>query len=285
MNKHVASNSKHNCGISETGFVIRGSGVRAPLPAPFHKSLDKDVVTGCSGDQELPPEIPECPDPLSSLGVNGPTRRQYGAGRIFQRFNRWSVRYRGREHSTGSTDYAVAEKLLGELRVGACPAIALKKQRTRERKAARKSVEYALACGRLKREPCAVCGGDNAQAHHEDYARPLDVQWLCRSHHDELHRNQKAALKSQSVPSGTPPPLQARCNPIPAHAAPASDSAGVAASGRSEPELPDDGRREHLPECAFRIASECAAAIECEHGFDCCPTCDPCTCRRAERAA
>ena len=41
----------------------------------------------------------------------------------------------------------------------------------------------------------------------------------------------------------SPPPLQARFNPIPAHAAPASDSSGVAASGRILPKLPDDGRR------------------------------------------
>jgi hypothetical protein len=34
----------------------------------------------------------------------------------------------------------------------------------------------------------------------------------------------------------------------------------------------------HARKCPERLARECAAPIECEHGFDVCPTCDPCTC-------
>ncbi len=37
-------------------------------------------------------------------------------------------------------------------------------------------------------------------------------------------------------------------------------------------------RRNHAEECKFRRAVECPVAIECEHGLDVCPTCDPCTC-------
>lgn len=40
-------------------------------------------------------------------------------------------------------------------------------------------------------------------------------------------------------------------------------------------------RAPHDHTCAFRIASECAIAVECEHGYDVCPTCDPCTCASA----
>lgn len=45
----------------------------------------------------------------------------------------------------------------------------------------------------------------------------------------------------------------------------------------------------HKPTCRFLISVAGAAAIECEHGFDSCPTCDPCTCdgaggRKQERA-
>lgn len=35
---------------------------------------------------------------------------------------------------------------------------------------------------------------------------------------------------------------------------------------------------QHQPGCTMRLALTCAAAIECEHGCDVCPTCDPCTC-------
>lgn len=36
----------------------------------------------------------------------------------------------------------------------------------------------------------------------------------------------------------------------------------------------------HAEACEFFIAETCAIAIECEHGYDVCPTCDPCTCGR-----
>lgn len=34
----------------------------------------------------------------------------------------------------------------------------------------------------------------------------------------------------------------------------------------------------HQATCKFRRAATCAVGIECEHGRDCCPICDPCTC-------
>jgi hypothetical protein len=45
--------------------------------------------------------------------------------------------------------------------------------------------EY-LKRGKLKKEGCAVCGAD-AQMHHPDYDRPLDVVWLCKKHHQDIH--------------------------------------------------------------------------------------------------
>lgn len=37
----------------------------------------------------------------------------------------------------------------------------------------------------------------------------------------------------------------------------------------------------HQVDCAFRLAATCAVPIECEHDFDVCPKCDPCTCGAA----
>lgn len=37
-------------------------------------------------------------------------------------------------------------------------------------------------------------------------------------------------------------------------------------------------RENHRDDCTFRIAASSAVGIECEHGRDVCPTCDPCTC-------
>ena len=33
-----------------------------------------------------------------------------------------------------------------------------------------------------------MCGAANAQGHHEDYAKPLDVTWLCARCHSAVHR-------------------------------------------------------------------------------------------------
>lgn len=52
---------------------------------------------------------------------------------------------------------------------------------------ARIAVHNALRDGRLTKQPCAICGDDAVDAHHEDYDRPLDVIWLCRAHHAQRH--------------------------------------------------------------------------------------------------
>jgi hypothetical protein len=47
--------------------------------------------------------------------------------------------------------------------------------------------------GKLKREPCEVCGRKLVQPHHHDYGKPLDVRWLCIPHHRAHHKAQAAA--------------------------------------------------------------------------------------------
>lgn len=45
--------------------------------------------------------------------------------------------------------------------------------------------------GKLEKQPCSVCGYKEAQAHHSDYNKPLEIIWLCRNHHWEWHKNNK----------------------------------------------------------------------------------------------
>ncbi len=56
-----------------------------------------------------------------------------------------------------------------------------------ERYKATNAVTNAIRDGRLEKEPCEICGKENAEAHHDDYSKPLDVRWLCRKHHLEHH--------------------------------------------------------------------------------------------------
>ena len=49
-------------------------------------------------------------------------------------------------------------------------------------------VNNAIKCGRLFAEPCEICGiTESVHAHHDDYAKPLNVRWLCAAHHHQWH--------------------------------------------------------------------------------------------------
>lgn len=58
----------------------------------------------------------------------------------------------------------------------------------RVKKIARQAVNDALKRGVIVRQPCIKCGSEKVDAHHDDYLKPLDVTWLCRRHHAELHK-------------------------------------------------------------------------------------------------
>lgn len=63
-----------------------------------------------------------------------------------------------------------------------------------EVKRSRRAVLRAVAAGDLVRPAvCGQCGvGCKPDGHHEDYSKPLEVVWLCRSCHSALHRETKA---------------------------------------------------------------------------------------------
>lgn len=48
---------------------------------------------------------------------------------------------------------------------------------------ARGKVQKAIKSGKLVRLPCEECGDPKSEAHHEDHTKPLDVMWLCFTHH------------------------------------------------------------------------------------------------------
>jgi hypothetical protein len=58
--------------------------------------------------------------------------------------------------------------------------------RNKAKQRAHDLVAYAVRIGRIVSQPCWVCG-EKAQAHHPDYSAPLDVVWLCDSHHKQAH--------------------------------------------------------------------------------------------------
>ena len=73
---------------------------------------------------------------------------------------------------------------------------------------ARQITKQAIIRGILVRQPCEVCGGVKTQAHHEDYDRPLDVRWLCRTHHWECHPSRKPSVARLNKPRNLKPLLK-----------------------------------------------------------------------------
>jgi hypothetical protein len=69
----------------------------------------------------------------------------------------------------------------------------------RERENARRRASRAIARGELVPEPCEVCGDEPTEAHHDDYAKPLEVRWLCGPHHDERHREINAERTAEQA--------------------------------------------------------------------------------------
>ena len=59
-----------------------------------------------------------------------------------------------------------------------------------------RTVAYqAVYNAKLQKQPCGVCGATPAEAHHDDYSKPLEVRWLCSLHHKELHNYIKEGVK------------------------------------------------------------------------------------------
>lgn len=48
-------------------------------------------------------------------------------------------------------------------------------------------INKAISLGKIAKQPCEVCGDKSAQAHHDDYNKPLEVRWLCKKCHAKWH--------------------------------------------------------------------------------------------------
>jgi hypothetical protein len=64
---------------------------------------------------------------------------------------------------------------------------------------ARSIVTNALQSGKLKKEPCNICGTiEKVEAHHNDYSKPLEVIWLCFPHHLAVHGKNVVMIRSDN---------------------------------------------------------------------------------------
>ena len=56
-------------------------------------------------------------------------------------------------------------------------------------------VNNSIRDGKLFPMPCEICG-NRAVAHHDDYAKPLNVRWLCQAHHKQWHAKNGEGLNA-----------------------------------------------------------------------------------------
>lgn len=125
----------------------------------------------------------------SGCGEVKPRSDFYSRGRKIQSKCKLCVTRRQRaRRDAGLTQALERARYHGNPRVRALVAAntARWKARNPDKLRAENAVATAIRRGDLVRQPCEVCG-EKAQAHHEDYARPLDVRWLCPLHHARQH--------------------------------------------------------------------------------------------------
>lgn len=55
-----------------------------------------------------------------------------------------------------------------------------------------------IRSGKLFSCPCEICGSiEMIHAHHDDYAKPLNVRWLCPKHHQKWHDKHGEGLNAR----------------------------------------------------------------------------------------
>lgn len=60
-------------------------------------------------------------------------------------------------------------------------------KRTPLQKMCYNAYRFAIKHGLLIPHPCEICGNQEAEGHHPDHTRPLEVIWLCHSCHGLHH--------------------------------------------------------------------------------------------------
>ena len=71
------------------------------------------------------------------------------------------------------------------------------KAQSPEKQKAHRLINKAIKSGELTRpSTCSKCGNNGAiEAHHEDYTKPRDIVWLCRTCHAQRHVEMRAESK------------------------------------------------------------------------------------------
>lgn len=123
-------------------------------------------------------------DPEERLRINK-RRRELRTMRK-EEINRRARSRRVEKRALGINDYKRRDK--EKLRVWNRKAETERRKKNPVVVKARDAVRNRVRYGTLNKGPCIYCGSLEVDAHHTDYSRPLDVEWLCKKHHRAWHR-------------------------------------------------------------------------------------------------
>jgi hypothetical protein len=162
--------------IKVTGS-LGASGARAlatlPSGPPTMSEISAQGVKGCRGCREV--------KPVSEFYV--------WRGKLRYRCKRCEAAYARQRRHVGVTqalERARYHAPNGRNRAKVAAQTVKWKARNKAKRRVHYAVEKAIKRGVLVRQPCEVCGA-KAHAHHVDYGKPLEVQWLCPLHHARQH--------------------------------------------------------------------------------------------------
>ena len=68
-------------------------------------------------------------------------------------------------------------------------------KKNKEKSSVRSKTRDAVKKGLLIKKDCRICGNKESEIHHQDYNNYLDIIWLCRKCHLNLHREIRAYSK------------------------------------------------------------------------------------------
>jgi len=104
-------------------------------------------------------------------------------------FDRPSHYKRKKRHFCSQNCYSLFRKeLLPKEEQHAYKGGGLSNEEKKKRRDARSIANHAIRDGKLFRKSCESCGREDAQMHHHDYDKPLDIKWLCRKCHWDEHK-------------------------------------------------------------------------------------------------
>lgn len=122
----------------------------------------------------------------TKCGASKPTEDFYANAAQCKLCCRARVRKHYAANREAKAEYERARYQKPERRAAVLASSRRRKDRQPEKAHATWATSNAIRDGRLIPQPCEKCGA-KAQAHHDDYTKPLDVRWLCFTHHREAH--------------------------------------------------------------------------------------------------